>query len=148
MAKDNINSSKVSRKKKPLYIPPVQIFFKGWGQKIDDVVVASKNPLCSLPKISSALRLFMPGMFGKSYHHKKMGVYDHFKIFHKKKVWWSWTYHTYSRGTRWPCYVSYIRHKDFLLRPPSFRLRLSALDFETDWTGDLWSKTNLLKLRQ
>ena len=29
--------------------------------------------------------------------------------------------------------------------PPSVTLRLPPLDSETGWTGELWSKTNLLK---
>ena len=43
---------------------------------------------------------------------------------------------------------SYIRYKNF--RPsfglrPSVTLRGPPLDSETGWTGELWSKTNLLK---
>ena len=37
---------------------------------------------------------------------------------------------------------SKIRHEDF--RPSFVTYRLPPLDSETGWTGELWSKTNLL----
>ena len=42
---------------------------------------------------------------------------------------------------------SNIRHKDFRpsVRPPSVTLTVPPLDSETGWTGELWSKTNLLQ---
>ena len=52
-----------------------------------------------------------------------------------------------------PRWISYIRHKDFLLlllllllRPPSVTLRGSPLDSEMGWTGELWSNRVLLIL--
>ena len=39
---------------------------------------------------------------------------------------------------------SKIRHKDFRPSDSSVTLRGPPLDSETGWTGELWSKTNLL----
>ena len=47
-------------------------------------------------------------------------------------------------------YISKIRHKDYLCLSvcpsvrPSVTLRVPPLKSETGWTGELWSKTNLL----
>ena len=56
---------------------------------------------------------------------------------------------TFDNGTdilcHFLCYVlkSNIRHKDF--PACSLTLRVPPLNFETGWTGELWSATNLLK---
>ena len=41
--------------------------------------------------------------------------------------------------------LSSIRNEDFSFFQPSVTLRPPPLDSETGWTGELWSKKNLLK---
>ena len=42
---------------------------------------------------------------------------------------------------------SYIRHKDFLLRPPPSVTLVLPLKPKTGWTGELWSNCVLLILK-